>query len=433
MTATSAGPTASPAALRALWGGPELAPLWAAARRRLERNGRVSGGRPVVLRDPQLATRDRVAALLGELRRPTGDVPVSLARLDATLRASRFGLGLVEVLEALDGRPVRDRRAERAAARDSLRAARRELAAHPALHHHPELAPWVDGLDARSLLAALPGLPPPARLALDVLAQLPADGVNRAELAHRVLGHAKALDDDAPPTRLVLAGIASLLGIDAAPAGDASARRELWEAAGVVSNPLTCHALVLNLPLAGGGRIARRLRDAAAGGTAERLLLSQVRAEPLDATPLAGRTVWVCENPVVTERAEAALGSDAGPLVCVEGWMNSAVARLLRALHEAGARLAYHGDFDWPGVRIAAAVLGRFPARPWRFRAADYLAATAARPNGLPPLEGRPSPTPWDPALTVAMTAAGLVVEEEAVLAELLSDLGPAARSGPGS
>jgi hypothetical protein len=32
-----------------------------------------------------------------------------------------------------------------------------------------------------------------------------------------------------------------------------------------------------------------------------------------------------------------------------------------------------------------------------------------------------------------AMTAAGLVVEEEAVLAELLSDLGPAARSGPGS
>jgi uncharacterized protein (TIGR02679 family) len=188
----------------------------------------------------------------------------------------------------------------------------------------------------------------------------------------------------------------------------------------------------LNLPLAGNGRIARRLRDSAAEGTAERLLLSQVRAEPLDATPLAGRTVWVCENPVVTERAEAALGSNAGPLVCVEGWMNSAVARLLRALHDAGAQLAYHGDFDWPGMRIAAALLGRLPARPWRFRAADYLAATAARPNGLPPLEGRPSPTPWDPALTEAMTAAGLVVEEEAVLAELLTDLGDAARSGSG-
>ncbi len=422
-TMAEAAAKAGTEALRTLWGGPELAPLWTAARQRLERNGRVLGGRPVVLRDPPVATRDRVAALLGELRRPTDDVPVSLARLDAALRASRFGLGLLEVLEALDGQPVKDRRAERIAARDTLRVARRELAAHPALHDHPELAAWVDGLDARGLLGAAPDLPPPARLALDTLAQLPADGVNRAELAHRVVGDAHALDDDAALTRLVLSGIASLLGIGVVPVGDASARRELWEAAGVVSNPLTCHALVLNLPLAGDGRIVRRLRESAAEGTAERLLLSQLRAEPLDATPLAGRTVWVCENPVVTERAEAALGRAAGPLVCVEGWMNSALARLLTALHYAGAELAYHGDFDWPGTRIAASVLGRFPARPWRFLAADYLAAIAARPNGLPPLEGRPSPTPWDPALAEAMTAAGLVVEEEAVLAELLTDL----------
>ncbi|HZD73177.1 MAG TPA: TIGR02679 family protein [Actinomycetota bacterium] len=419
MTGTTA--EATPAALRALWGDPELATLWAAARRRLERNGCVLGGRPVVLRDPPLATRDRVAALLGELRRPTGDVPVSLARLDAALRTSRFGLGLLEVLEALDGRPVTDRRAERAAARDSLQAARRELAAHPALRDHPELTAWVDGLDARGLFGPAPGLPP-ARLALDVLALLPADGVNRAELAHRVAGDAHALDDDAPLGRLVLAGIANLLRTGAPP-GDASARRALWEAAGVVSNPLTCHALVLNLPLAGNGRIARRLRESAAEGMSERLLLSQLRAEPLDATPLAGRIVWVCENPVVTERAEAALGSTASPLICVEGWMNSAVARLLSAIHDAGAQLAYHGDFDWSGVRIAASIIGRLPACPWRFRAADYLAAVEASPNRLPPLEGYPSPTPWDPALTEAMTRSGLVVEEEAVLADLLTDL----------
>jgi uncharacterized protein (TIGR02679 family) len=418
MTGTTA--EATPAALRALWGDPELAMLWAAARRRLERNGCLLGGRPVMLRDPPLATRDRVAALLGELRRPTGDVPVSLARLDAALRASRFRLGLLEVLEALDGRPVRDRRAERATARDSLQAVRHELAAHPALRDHPELAAWVDGLDTRALFGPAPS-PPPAQRALDVLARLPTDGVNRAELAHRVLGNAHALDDDAPLARLVLGGIAKLLGTGA-PA-DASARRALWEAAGVVSNPLTCHALVLNLPLAGNGRIARRLRESAGEGTAERLLLSQLRAEPLDATPLAGRIVRVCENPAVTERAEAALGSTASPLICVEGWMNSAVARLLRAIHGAGAQLAYHGDFDWPGVRIAASIIGRFPARPWRFRAADYLAAVEANPNPLPSLEGSPSPTPWDLALTEAMARTGLVVEEEAVLADLLTDL----------
>jgi uncharacterized protein (TIGR02679 family) len=420
----SATTEATHAALRDLWGAPELAPLWAAARRRLERNGRILGGRAVVLRDPPLATRDRVAALLGELRRPTGDVPVSLARLDAALRSSRFGIGLIEVLEALDGRPVVDRRAERAAARDNLRAARQELVVHPAVRDHPELAAWVDGLDARGLIALAPGRSP-ARLALDVLARIPADGINRAELAHHVVGDAHALDDEAPLGRLVVRGIAALLGADVP--GNATGRRELWEAAGVVSNPLTCHVLILNLPMAGDGRIARRLRESAADGTAERLLLSQLRAEPLDAAPLAGRIVRVCENPIVTERAEAALGRTAAPLICVEGWMNSAAARLLRAVHDAGARLAYHGDFDWPGVRIAAAITSRFRAIPWRFRAADYLAAVNGVDGSrgrLPLLDGQPAPTPWDPALAEAMTRAGLVVEEEAVLADLLTDLG---------
>jgi len=426
-------------AAQALWGGLELAPLWEAARRRLERNGRVLGGRPVVVRDPSTDTRDRVAALLGELRRPAGDLHVSLARLDGALRASRFGLGLLDVLEALDGRPVGDRRAERAAAQRARDDARSDLAAHPALRERPELAAWVAGLDARSLLPpvehasersdavrgrpaeAAPGRPSPARQALDVLALLPAEGVNRAELAHRGVGDAHALDDDTALARLVLAGIAGLLGTD--PPTGAGGRRELWEAAGVVANPLTCHLLVLNLPLGGDGRIARRLREAAALGVAERLLLSQLRAEPLDAAPLAGRTVRVCENPVLVERAETTLGMLAGPLVCVEGWMNSAAATLLAALGEGGAQLAYHGDFDWSGVRIAAGVLRRFPAVPWRFGARDYLAATAARPGGLPRLEGRPAATPWDSALAEAMTVTGLVVEEEAVLPELLADL----------
>ena len=416
----SATTEATHAALRDLWGDPELAPLWAAARRRLERNGRILGGRAVVLRDPPLATRDRVAALLGELRRPTGHVPVSLARLDTALRSSRFGIGLIEVLEALDGRPVRDRRAERAAARDNLDAARQELAVHPAVRDHPELAAWVDDLDTRGLIAPSPGASP-ARLALDVLARIPADGVNRVELAHQVVGDAHALDDDAPLGRLVLSGIARLLRTGGP--WDAAGRRELWEAAGVVSNPLTCHVLVLNLPMAGDGRIARRLRGSAAEGTAERLLLSQLRAEPLDATPLAGRVVRVCENPVVTERAEAALGRTSAPLICVEGWMNGAAARLLRAVRDAGAQLAYHGDFDWPGVRIAAAITTRFPASPWRFRAADYLAAVNANRGPLPLLKGQPAPTPWDPALADAMTQAGLVLEEEAVLSDLLTDL----------
>ena len=168
-------------------GRPGLAPLWTAARERLERNGRVLGGRPVVLRDPLVATRDRVAALLGELRRPTGDVPVSLARLDAALRASRFGLGLLEVLEALDGQPVRDRRAERTAAKDTLGSLG---GSWPRIRRSTTIRGWPPG--------SQPGRAWPARGGTGLAATrsarprhtrpTSADGVNRAELLTASLG-----------------------------------------------------------------------------------------------------------------------------------------------------------------------------------------------------------------------------------------------------
>ena len=411
---------AQAAELRALWEVPELHPLWTAARRRLERNGWVLTGGPLVLPDPDLATRDRVAALLGELRRPAGDLRVSLARLDAALRATRFGVGLVEVLETLDGRPLANRPAERAAARGARDEALRALLDHRALAARPELAAWARRLDARALLPQQSGRPAPAVTALEVLACLPAEGIGLAELAQQAAGGAHRLDADTPLARLVLAGVAVLLG--AGTPSDAAGRRELWDAAGVVVNPLTAHVLVLNLPLGGPGAIAGRLREAAAAGVAERLLLSQLRREPPDATPLAGRRVRVCENPVVVERAEARLGAGSAPLVCVEGWPNGAAARLLGALHRAGARLGYHGDFDWAGVRIAASVMGRFGAAPWRLGAGDYRTAVAGR-DGLPALAGHPAPTPWDPELAEAMGSVGRLLEEEAVLEELLGDL----------
>jgi Protein of unknown function C-terminus (DUF2399) len=56
--------------------------------------------------------------------------------------------------------------------------------------------------------------------------------------------------------------------------------------------------------------------------------------------------------------------------------------------------------------------------------AADYRKAV----NGLDPdhavaLTGAEVLTPWDPALTAAMSARGLAIHEESVLADLLSDL----------
>jgi uncharacterized protein (TIGR02679 family) len=90
----------------------------------------------------------------------------------------------------------------------------------------------------------------------------------------------------------------------------------------------------------------------------------------------------------------------------------------------AGAELWYHGDFDWPGVAIAADVITRYGGRPWRMGASDYsLAARSGVRLGEDPVD-----TPWDPGLAEAMRATGYAVYEEIVGDQLLADL-----SGHGS
>jgi uncharacterized protein (TIGR02679 family) len=101
---------------------------------------------------------------------------------------------------------------------------------------------------------------------------------------------------------------------------------------------------------------------------------------------------------------------------------------LLDAITAAGqVRLAYHGDFDWPGTAIADRVMRRYPtARPWQFTASHYKnAVERGRQRGTPrqPLAGRATATPWDPALAEAMCELGVSIHEEALIENLLLDL----------
>jgi uncharacterized protein (TIGR02679 family) len=128
--------------------------------------------------------------------------------------------------------------------------------------------------------------------------------------------------------------------------------------------------------------------------------------------------VYVCENPNVVAAAAHRLGARSAPLVCVEGQPKTAARLLLTGLAAAGVRLAYHGDFDWPGLRIANLIIRRHGAVPWRMNAADY-----ARAAGGSLLEGLPVDAVWDERLRPAMQAAGRAVHEEQVLADLLADL----------
>jgi uncharacterized protein (TIGR02679 family) len=129
------------------------------------------------------------------------------------------------------------------------------------------------------------------------------------------------------------------------------------------------------------------------------------------------REVYVCENANLLAIAADQLGVQCAPLVCTDGMPSASQRTLLRQLAEQGARLRYHGDFDWPGIKIANYVMSHFGAEAWRFFAAEY------RPRSGRVLRGTPVTASWDPQLMAAMIAGGYALDEEAVSATLLVDL----------
>jgi uncharacterized protein (TIGR02679 family) len=120
------------------------------------------------------------------------------------------------------------------------------------------------------------------------------------------------------------------------------------------------------------------------------------------------------------------LGPRCAPLICTDGIPAAAQQTLLGQLAAAGAQLAYHGDFDWPGISIGNLMMTRFAAVAWRFGAEHYR----PRPGGSA-LIGPAVTAGWDSRLGTAMQAAGLAIHEEAVAEVLLDDLAATGSATP--
>lgn len=298
-----------------------------------------------------------------------------------------------------------------------------EEAYAPLVSLDAELAPWVERIRRDGLVRRLARTPeaaaPLVESAVRALRALPASPPTaRATFAAQNLSGAHALDEGTPLATLVLSGIRCLTGF---PDGSgAQWRREAWASAGLLKDDLSSTVLTLNLR---GTPALDWMADA--GEPAVLTLRSLTRLAPVASVPAAG-TVYICENPAVLSAAADTLGPACPPMVCLQGQPSAAALTLLRELSMRGARLLYHGDFDWGGVRIAGALARSVSWRPWRYTAADYRAAVTAVTEA-PDLPGPSAATPWDPALAVALAERGVRVEEEAVLDDLLTDLG----SGP--
>jgi uncharacterized protein (TIGR02679 family) len=256
-------------------------------------------------------------------------------------------------------------------------------------------------------------------------------------LAADVLGDAHALDSGEPTATLVLTVWRRMIAqtqdnhqdthddveIEAKaddgpePGGGAERDRDVWAKAGVLVNELARPVLFLNLPTRGAESHGR-----SPGEPVYASLRALLRSPP--SWDVADRRVYVCENPNLVAIAADRWGSDCAPLVCTDGMPAAAQRCLLSQLKRAQALLCYHGDFDWPGVRIGNHVMREHGAQPWRFGAADYEAAVAGASGLGQALTGKAAGASWDQGLMTAMQRHQLAIAEEALAASLLEDLG---------
>lgn len=405
------------ARLGRLLGDPGLSWFVDRVRQRMARGRPLTGS--VTLSDPEEAQRRAAERLLGRVPRARGSLGIRLDTVDAILRRSGVSPGgLAAAVVALTGPVVLH-----AETRNREERAWEEAYA-PLGTLDGELAAWADRIRGDGLIRRLARTPeaaaPLVEAAVRALRALPASPpTSRATFAARTLSGAHALDEGTPLATLVLSGIRCLTGF---PDGSGTQwRREAWASAGLLKDDLSSTVLTLNLR---GTPALDWMADA--GEPAVLTLRSLTGRAPVAHVPVTG-TVHICENPAVLSAAADTFGPACPPMVCLQGQPSAAALTLLRDQASRGARLLYHGDFDWGGVRIATALARSVPWRPWLYTAAEYRAAVSAMAEA-PDLTGGPAATPWDPALAVALAECGVRVEEETVLHDLLTDLGTGAR-----
>lgn len=376
--------------------------LLAAARRRLDK----TGGEPTGVVGVTAPDEDERWVFEHVLGRPAEAgrrrLTVPMAELDRALREA-YGTGLLAALARLDAPPPPTDR--RSALEGALRS-----------HHAGDgwYTGWLgemsrDGTVTRLLREGNGALLAQAAAVLD---RLPARDVPLPVLAEWATGDPAALSGTRL-ARLVLRALVLRQGFPP-PVGRA-AEAAVWAGAGVVACDLASQVLLLGLRVLEDHHVGRWLNDAAGAGIPFRLTLHHIVAFPV--TPEAAE-IFVCRS---TALLRAAAGPGCAALVCTEGAPSVACRRLLTAAVTAGARVRWHSDFDWSGVRQTAAATARYAAAPWRMGAQDYLDAVAA--GTAEPLGGSPTLTPWDERLAAEMLRERRAVREEHMLPDLLADL----------
>ncbi len=378
------------------------------ARDKRERRGG-SGDSKLVIADLKPDEALALDGLLSVSRRrpvlPGGTLRVALSTFEAAIRACGFDPR--REYERVGGRPLRDLPAERAYRLELQSEFRSWLDSHEVVRPRPLVAEWFDQACRQGRVHA--DMQPLVERALRVVGALPSpEPVQRTVLAARLVdGDPHALDVGTP-----LHGLTVSLLEAAAELDPDTGARAVWSAWNVVVDPISSNVAVLNLALLGEDLTAKLVR--ATRGTHLVLTYGHLSASDLCWPP--GIPCFSCENPSVLIAAERALGEACPPLVCTGGRPSDAVRLLFSCIHDAGAQVRHHGDFDESGVQIFRDLEDRYGAAPWRFDVDSLCDALGQLGHAAP--SARPA------TFESAVRELSRAVPEELLIEALLSDLG---------
>lgn len=377
----------------------------------------------ITLRDVSDEERRHLARLL-RLQAPSqaGVLRYDLAKITSTLEAMNLAMDWDQILTLICGDIPKDKLAALAAKREWQHFwpyASKLIAAEP----FPCCDEWLNAMRQDGTLKRLAkGDANVAKQWFDAacgllrLLPLPEE-MPLASAAAKHCRNSHVLDPNMALSTIVLRGLA--LRQQRTTPSRSDERRELWSEFGIICDDLSAPVLAFNLGLTGDTLLCKLIAH-----FSEETQPLHVTSRLLWATDwnriVCPPVVYVCENPTIISVAANQLGKRCPPLVCVNGEPKTAARLLLRNLRKGGAALRYHGDFDWPGIAIAARIFEELEATPWCFDAEAYV--HAAKYDGRP-LIGKPVPTPWSPALCEAMHRTGTAYDEELLANELLATL----------
>lgn len=390
----------------------DLPEFWREVASRIERNGdawrgtvRLSGYSPASVRT--------LTTLIGRPGRKT----VDLALLEKELIRLGVSKDLPGALAAL-GAPVSPMPAARRAERS--RVERGRLAAKAQADTWPEqwASDWVDEIIRAGLLARRGEdeallLVHQVRQILDALDDLTDSTFSRVDLAAEVLGSAHALDDGTLLERATVRALAYRQG------GSELARADPWSSIGGHRSLISGAALTWHLPVTSDHSLAQAV--AICDELSIPFVVTQMALDSAGLGFVSGSDVLLVENPRVLEHAVQIRSSQS--MICGNGNPSMTVRGLVDRLIGDGAVVRYHGDFDAAGIEICERMRAR-GVRPWRMTAGDYLdALEGARAAGVRlPIDPTPcGPTPWDPDLQDVFNEHRLVVHEERLLQQIVT------------